>query len=166
MASAGTELFVYGTLRHDQPEHARYCRGVSGWQPAQVRGRLFRLVEGYLLLVVPPGAILGRATDDAAADEGRRRALAPEAVMDAVRALDEAGGSWVSGELIAFEDAAVAWPPLDRWEGVSAGRDSVYARVVMPVRTDDPVRPWNVAWVYVATRAPTGAVPVGGTPVV
>lgn len=154
-----TELFVYGTLRHDQPEHARYCRGVAGWRPARLRGRLFRLVEGYLLLVLPPAAILHRATPEPGADEAWRRAVARSGLARADAVMERAAaGGWVAGELLAFADAAAAWPPLDRWEGASMSGHSVYARVVVPVHTGDAARPLAVAWVYAATRAPVGAV--------
>jgi len=158
-ATSPTELFVYGTLRHDQPEHARYCRGVTGWRPARLRGKLFRLVEGYLLLVVPPAAILHRATPEPAADEAWRRAVAVGGLARADRAMEQAGGGWIEGELLAFAEAAVAWPPLDRWEGTSTSGDaSTYSRVVVPVHTGDVARPLVAAWVYASTRAPAGAV--------
>jgi gamma-glutamylcyclotransferase (GGCT)/AIG2-like uncharacterized protein YtfP len=158
-ATSPTELFVYGTLRHDQPEHAMYCRGVSGWRPARLRGRLFRIVEGYLLLVVPPAAILHRATPEPAADEAWRRAIARAGLARADAAMENAaGGGWVAGELLAFVDAAAAWPPLDHWEGASTSGHSVYARVVVPVHTGDAARPLAAAWVYAATRVPAGAV--------
>lgn len=162
-ATSPTELFVYGTLRHDQPEHSRYCRGVTGWRPARLRGRLFRIVEGYLLLVVPPAAILHRATPQPAADEAWRRAVGARGVARAAEALDRAAGSrWIAGELLAFADAAAAWPPLDHWEGASTHGSSVYARVVVPVATNDPARPLVAAWVYAATRPPAGAVELSG----
>lgn len=157
---APTELFVYGTLRHDQPEHARYCRGVTGWREARLRGRLVRIVEGYLLLVVPPAAVLHRATADAAADEARRRALDPTALAHAAQALERAGISWIRGELLAFADAGVAWPPLDRWEGASLDGRGVYARVVVPVWCGHERSAPAAAWVYAATQAPAGAVDV------
>ncbi len=164
-ATSPTELFVYGTLRHDQPEHARYCRGVTGWRRARLRGRLFRLVEGYRLLVVPPAAILHRATHAPEVDETARRAIAARDLAQAADARDRAAGThWIPGELLAFADAATAWPPLDRWEGASTHRDSVYVRVVVPVAVDDPERPLVAAWVYAASRAPAGAVELAAPP--
>jgi len=157
-ATSPTELFVYGTLRHDQPEHARYCRGVTGWRPARMRGKLFRLVEGYLLLVVPPGAILHRATRGPAADESWRRAITSDELARTTEAMERAGASWIEGEVLAFRDAADAWPPLDRWEGTAIEGDSVYARVVVPVHTGEAARPLIAVWVYAATRPPPGAV--------
>ncbi len=161
-AISPTELFVYGTLRHDRPEHARYCRGVTGWRPARMRGKLFRLVEGYLLLVVPPAALLHRATREPAADEAWRRAITADGLARTAAAMERTGASWVEGELLAFSDATLAWPPLDRWEGTSLEGDSVYARVVVPVHTGDAAGSLIAAWVYAATRPPPGAVELTG----
>lgn len=144
-----TQLFVYGTLRHDEPEHARFCRGGTGWQPARVRGRLVRIPEGYLLLVVPPSAILQRASVDAAADESQRATIADAAIKRAEAAATEDKWGWIDGELLTFADAAVAWPPLDEWEGCSPGRDTVYQRFVVPVRVGERA---ISAWGYVTTR--------------
>lgn len=159
-----TELFVYGTLRHDQPEHARHCRGVDGWRPARLRGRLFRIAEGYLLLVLPTAAILHRATDRPEADEARRRAIARSELGRAAEALTASGGTMLAGELLSFRDAAAAWPPLDAWEGTSSRDDPVYARVIVPVETGETDRPWIAAWVYAAVRPPAGAVELPGPP--
>ena len=155
-----TELFVYGTLRHDQPEHARYCRGVVGWQPARVFGRLFRIREGYRLLVLPPQAILVRASPAAGLDEQRRRALSPAELADAAARLLRTGGGWIRGELLRFADAAEAWPPLDAWEGTSTHGDSIYARIVVPVEQPDGSGLFVPAWVYGAVEPPAGAVEI------
>lgn len=157
---APTELFVYGTLRHDQPEHARYCRGVTAWTRARLRGRLYRIVEGYRLLVLPAVAILQRATDDPHADDMSRRAFSPAVIEAAAAAASRADpeATWIEGELLRFAEAAMAWPPLDAWEGTSTHGDSVYARVVVPVYPADPDQPPRAAWVYASTRVPAGAV--------
>jgi gamma-glutamylcyclotransferase (GGCT)/AIG2-like uncharacterized protein YtfP len=156
-----TELFVYGTLRHDQPEHARYCRGVTGWRRARLCGRLFRLTEGYLLLVLPSAAILHQATGDPVADETRRQVVDPASLARSAAAMQGADGArWIEGELLVFSDAAPAWPPLDRWEGVSPGVSSVYARLVVPVLVEDAAQSVITAWVYAATHPPVGALEV------
>jgi len=144
------QLFVYGTLLHDQPEHAQFCRGVTGWQPARVRGRLVRIPEGYLLLVVPPSAILQRASVDAAIDETQRAAVSEVAVAQAQAAGEEDAWEWIDGELLTFADAVVAWPPIDEWEGFVPGRETVYLRCVIPVFVGDDV---TAAWSYVTTQA-------------
>lgn len=158
--AAGAELFVYGTLRHDQPEHARYCRGVLGWKPARLRASLWRIPAGYRLAVVPPGAVLFDATTDAIADERRRSAIdAPQLARAASAATDETTG-WIEGELLAFSDAALAWPPLDAWENSAPGEPGMYPRRVVPVEVCARDARWRViaAWAYVGTRPAAGAV--------
>ncbi len=159
-APPATELFVYGTLRHDQPEHARFCRGVMHWRRARVRGRLWRLPSGYLLLVVPAEDARLRATSDAAADEIRRARLKP-AVVDRGGSGD---ASWINGEVLFFRDAALAWPPIDRWEDCTPGREGAYQRCAVPARVRAAERaPETLAlvWAYVATEPPPGAFPSG-----
>lgn len=146
---AETRLFVYGTLRHDQPEHALYCRGVTSWLPARVRGRLARIPEGYLLLVVPPQAILHRATAAAVADESRRKAIDDAAANAAAASGCGDGWTWIEGELLTLADASAAWPLLDEWEGFRPEQSTVYQRCVIPVQVGDVMR---AAWAYVTTR--------------
>lgn len=147
---AETQLFVYGTLRHDQPEHARFCRGVTGWQPARVRGRLVRIPEGYLLLEVPRSAVLQRASIDAAADELARAGINQVAIEQAHAAGDTGPWEWIDGELLTFADAAMAWPPLDEWEGFTPGGDAVYQRCVIPVSVGGAM---TAAWAYITNRS-------------
>lgn len=157
-----SSLFVYGTLRHDQPEHARYCRGVTGWRPARVRGRLCRLAEGYLLLVVPREDILLPASTDAAADEHRRAALSAGWALHPAPSSNSPEADWIDGELLEFADATIAWPPLDKWEGFVPGRPGAYQRCVVPVAvgaTDEGPAAIVAAWCYVAVEPPAGAVP-------
>jgi hypothetical protein len=72
-------------------------------------------------------------------------------------------GHWVEGEVIAFRDAAEAWPPLDAWEDFAPGKPAFYPRVVVPVEIVDP-QPGEssliAAWAYVASSAPAGSVPL------
>lgn len=148
---AETQLFVYGTLRHDQPEHARFCRGLTGWEPARVRGQLTRISEGYLLLVVPDSAVLLRASTDAAADEVKRAKIDQAALAPGYGAGDAGSCDWIEGELLTFADAAVAWPPLDEWEGFTPDGDAVYQRSVIPVSVGGAM---TAAWAYVTTELP------------
>lgn len=153
-----TQLFVYGTLRHDQPEHAKYCRGVTGWQPARVRGQLWMLTAGYRIVTLARSAVLLNATADAAGDEMRRAAL----VAGQEPLADDSG--WIEGELLSFRDAVIAWPPLDGWEDFSpTRRTGSYARVVVPVEIGDRAHPRRIAaWMYAATEAPPGATLMSG----
>jgi gamma-glutamylcyclotransferase (GGCT)/AIG2-like uncharacterized protein YtfP len=152
-----TALFVYGTLRHDQPEHRRFCRGVYAWQPARVRGRLFRVPAGHRLVVVPPTSVLLHATNDATADEQRRATLSPQFLSDAANPSVADGADWIDGELLRFRDAAVAWPSLDAWEDSTPGRAGFYPRCVVPVSVGESILP---VWAYVATEPAPGAVPL------
>jgi gamma-glutamylcyclotransferase (GGCT)/AIG2-like uncharacterized protein YtfP len=153
-----TELFVYGTLRHDQPEHAKYCRGVTGWRPARLRAALWLLPAGYRIATVSPEAVLLTATADPLADESKRSALAA-ADVDAAGAIDAATAPWLDGEVLSFRDAGEAWPPLDRWEEFTPGGGGCYARVVIPVEVIAAGgEPRLIAcWAYVATETPPGA---------
>lgn len=153
--ASGTQLFVYGTLRHDQPEHARYCRGVRGWRPARVRGRLVPSPGGHRLLVVPPQAVFGWATADALADEARRRDITPEVMQQAAAA--RAGDDelvWIDGELLEFADATVAWPPIDAWEDAAPGQRGLYRRGLLPVEIPGAAGGQQLlaAWAYFAVE--------------
>jgi gamma-glutamylcyclotransferase (GGCT)/AIG2-like uncharacterized protein YtfP len=158
-----TELFVYGTLRHDQPEHAQHCRGVLGWRRARMRGGLWTILAGYRLLVVEANAVLLQATRDAEADEARRRELPMSALVHAASVASARGLRWVEGEVLTFGDAAEAWPPLDAWENSAPGEPALYPRVVVPVELmegPDGETSLIAAWAYVASRAPLGATPL------
>jgi gamma-glutamylcyclotransferase (GGCT)/AIG2-like uncharacterized protein YtfP len=157
MSSA--ELFVYGTLRHDQPENERFIPPHTPWQRARVRGRLVTIPSGYDLLVVPAAGVLGEATRDAGADEARRAAVMPDATRRAFAAMGKVDGETIAGELLTLRDAAAAWPPIDGWEDFVPGRSGAYARLVVPVECGDESGHWRLlaAWVYAATRAPAGS---------
>lgn len=147
-----TQLFVYGTLRHDRPEHHRFCRGVTGWSRARVRGRLWRIPEGYLLLEIPPTSVLLVATDDPLADEKCRVDLR----MPPAEPTD---WPWIEGELLDFRNAPEAWPPIDEWECFVPGEECVYPRCVVPVEVGDGDL-WSprLAWAYATIRVPAGSV--------
>lgn len=159
-----TELFVYGTLRHDQPEHARFCQGVTGWRPARIRARLWLLPAGYRIATVARDAVLMPASANAVVDEARRRTLAPATITATASALlADTAAPWLAGEVLSFAHAAEAWPPLDRWEEFTPGRPGFYQRAVVPVHLAGPEdAPQRViaAWAYVALDVPPGALPV------
>ena len=150
-----SQLFVYGTLRHDQPEHERYCRGVTGWRRARIRGQLWRIPEGYLLLEVPQASVLMEAADDADADEFRRLQLDVPAPADGE-------WPWIEGEVLSFRNASEAWPPIDAWEGFVTGKSNVYPRCVVPVEILDGGG-WSrdLAWAYATLRVPPASVVLG-----
>jgi gamma-glutamylcyclotransferase (GGCT)/AIG2-like uncharacterized protein YtfP len=154
-----TELFVYGTLRHDQPEHAKYCRGVTGWKPARLRAQRWMLPQRYLLAVVPADALLLLASLDLVVDEVRRLQLSVAALAAASQAGESPAFPWVVGEVLFFRDAVEAWPSLDRWEEFMPGGSGAYARAVVPAEVDGEVYP---VWAYVATSAPPGSILISG----
>ncbi|MGH8019250.1 MAG: gamma-glutamylcyclotransferase [Opitutaceae bacterium] len=155
-APHATQLFVYGTLRHDKPEHARFCRGVTHWRRARVRGRLWQLSSGYLMLVLSARDVLLHATSDAAADERLRARLEPAAANRE----DASDASWIEGEVLFFRDAAIAWPPIDRWEDYTPGQAGAYQRCVVPAKVcaaENATEALAFVWAYVATKPPPGA---------
>ena len=153
-----TSLFVYGSLRHDQPDHGRFCRGLLGWRPARVRGRLYQIPSGYPLVAVPAAAALAHATSEPAFDEVRRRAVPTESVALAFMTMAGEPWYWIEGELLQRGAPARAWPPLDAWEDFVPGRSSLYARCLIPVQIEDDDGPQLApAWAYVATATPAGS---------
>jgi len=134
-------LFVYGTLKRGGRFHERYCDGVLAIEVASVRGRVHRLPQGYLTLVVPEETILARGTTDAAADVRRQETIVAEA------APQDPTWSDVPGELLTFDDPQKRLPRIDRLEGFHPGADSLYQRVLLPIRGANGLR--AAAWAYV-----------------
>ncbi len=134
-------LFVYGTLKRGGRFHERYCKGVLAIEAASVRGRVHRLPQGYLALVVPEEAILARGTADAAADARRQVTVVAEAE------LHDPTWSDVPGELLTFDDPEERLPRIDGLEGFHPGAESLYLRVLLPIRRANGLR--VAAWAYV-----------------
>jgi gamma-glutamylcyclotransferase (GGCT)/AIG2-like uncharacterized protein YtfP len=134
-------LFVYGTLKRGGRFHERYCNGVLSIEPASVRGRVRQLPQRYLVLVVPEETILARGTADAAADAHRQAAVVAEAeAQDPI-------WSEVPGELLTFDDPQTRLPRIDQLEGFRPGAESLYRRVLLPVRC--ATGSTLAAWAYV-----------------
>lgn len=134
-------LFVYGTLRRGGRFHERHCKGVLSIEAASVRGRVQQLPQGYLVLVVPEGTILAQGTADTTADTLRQASVVAEP-----KALDP---TWddVPGELLTFDDPQTRLPRLDRLEGFRPGAESLYRRVLLPIRRASGSS--LAAWAYV-----------------
>jgi len=134
-------LFVYGTLKRGGRFHERYCKGVLSIEPASVRGRMQQLPQGYPVLVVPEGTILARGTSDPDADARRQARVVAEC--------ESHDPSWgdVPGELLTFDDPQRCLPRIDKLEGFRPGAESLYRRVLLPIRcaTDSSL----TAWAYV-----------------
>jgi gamma-glutamylcyclotransferase (GGCT)/AIG2-like uncharacterized protein YtfP len=134
-------LFVYGTLKRGGRFHERYCQGVLSIEAASVRGRVQQLAQGYVALVVPEGTILAQGTADAAADARRQASVVAEA-----KAADPTWSD-VPGELLTFDDPQTRLSRLDRLEGFRPGAESLYRRVLLPIRRASGSS--LAAWVYV-----------------
>jgi gamma-glutamylcyclotransferase (GGCT)/AIG2-like uncharacterized protein YtfP len=153
-------LFVYGTLKRGQRNHARFLSGVRQIEPAAVVGRLYQLPVGYPMLAVPPESILAIGTADYPADEQLELRLcetAPQRLEAASPSQSDAATQWciVQGEVITFDDPAARLPKLDRLEQFVPGGESFYDRVLIR-----PLAPLSgVLWTYVASggRLPEGA---------
>ena len=147
-------LFVYGTLRRGHPNHDRFCRGFLFVERATVPGTLRWLSPIIPMLEVPEGLILEVGTDDPLADVATQARWAQR--------LEELGQDYgpggeaatrghvgaVVGEVFVFDDPEARLPRLDALEGFRPGGNSLYSRVLLPIRADSthiiPV------WVYVA----------------
>lgn len=135
------KLFVYGTLKHGQRNHERFCRGAATVERATVRGRLYDLPLGFPALVVPEDDVRAVGTADYAADAalpGRIGTREPEPL---------AGWDTVHGELMTFDDPEERLPKIDGLEGFRPGVEGFYTRVLVPVMLTEGGR-CVLAWAY------------------
>lgn len=145
-------VFVYGTLKRGERNHARYAANACRIEPAAIVGRLWRRHTGTPILELPPGAALAPGTNDPLADLATqqrfslpRRAGAPSVWLPYFVE--------VRGELCFFEDVSTALPHLDELEEFVAGQPSLYDRVLAPL-----IHPTvGAAWTYVIPAAHTAA---------
>ena len=142
-------LFTYGTLKSDQPEHAQHCLPPLSILPAQARGALWRLREGYPILQIEPELAVLDASKDNAADWS--------AALQAGRAgtPPQLEGSWIEGELFEVPLEANALEKMDAWENFIPGVKSPYQRRVIWVK--DAHGADRVAWAYVCYSPPDWA---------
>lgn len=142
---------MYGTLKHSQPAHRRYCVGCIDVQPATVLGRLYLSHAGYPTLVVPDQTILARATAEAAADLEVERVAAAD--VQGEKNERPKVGDWlpVEGEVLSFESQSRLLAVLDRYEDCKPGLPSLYERVLVSVYVGDRSLP---AWTYVSPTPP------------
>lgn len=138
-----TRLFVYGTLRLGQANHARFCANATDIVPAITWGRLYALDLGFPALEVPAGHILAQGTDDPLAD------AATQVGWPEVR-LERPEGDWdlIEGELMTFANPGWDLPPIDGLEGFRTTGHCLYRRVLVPVQCEARSVP---AWTYDAT---------------
>ncbi len=137
-------LFVYGSLMPGAANWRRYCEHrVAELAPARVRGRLYKLSDGYLALEQPP---------------------ADPAALDSL--------PWVRGWRLVLHNAEVlrAIDRLEDFDPVRLVAENGYLRERIACFGDDAATaPLGDAWVYTMTPARLareGAVempPVGAT---
>lgn len=144
-------LFAYGTLRSDQPEHQRYGPVSLSRSAASVPGELYQLDEGYPILRVPRKAILKVASGDWKQDWEYALSL----VAGRTSIVTDIESFPVKGELIELPLEGDALVRPDQWEGFTIGGSSVYQRVVVPALLAD--RSVFPAWAYVCLDVPKSA---------
>jgi gamma-glutamylcyclotransferase (GGCT)/AIG2-like uncharacterized protein YtfP len=142
MSQTPIRLFVYGTLKRGQANHARFCANATDIAPAVTWGRLYALDRGFPTLEVPPEQILAHSADDPLADAATQ-ARWPEVRFDR----PERDWDLIHGELLTFADPWRDLPPIDRLEGFRPPGHSLYCRVLVPVRSDNRTLPLP-AWTY------------------
>lgn len=143
MEATLVSVFVYGSLKRGQVNHAR-CDGYLGAREASVPGRLWTLPEGWPALEVTPGLRLALGSLDYAEDAALSRPY-----TRAVHAPTPAAPlRWITGEVLTFDDPEARLPALDRFEGYDADGHSLYERWLVPVRFADGR--WMAAWTYLA----------------
>lgn len=143
-------IFVYGTLMSDQPEHLRFEVKAQTITPASVPGRLYRLQEGYPLLVAPSECRLLEASSDPLADWTKAEQLT-------LPPLDADSAPRIEGELLEIPLHPVALRSMDEWEGFEPGRLSIYQRAIVPAQAEGRALP---AWAYVSSDPPASAEPL------
>jgi gamma-glutamylcyclotransferase (GGCT)/AIG2-like uncharacterized protein YtfP len=166
-ASTRLEVFVYGTLKRDQVNHASFCRGAAAIEEAWTLGRLFHLAAGYPALEIVPGCLLDDATGQLAADlalqERWQEQLRAEPPHVGEPTMDGAAERRVFGERVVFDDPDIRLPRLDRLEGFRHGRRSLYRRVLILTWTGREAVP-RPAWTYVQASPQGTLVPSGRWP--
>lgn len=144
-------VFVYGTLKSGESNHAHYCEGALKVEASTTRGKLYNLPYGFPGLCVPEDAIIAAGTTDYLADADLQSSTV--AKSDAPAAMDV-----VHGEVLTFEDALTRLPAFDALEGYTPGANSLYRRVLYPVEVGGA----NIlAWLYHIPR-PAGEYLPGG----
>lgn len=151
-APAPLAVFVYGTLKRGQRNHARYTAGARSIEPCAVVGRLWRRHTGTPILELPPDVALAPGTGDYAADLATQRRFASPRSPHATN-VRLPRFVHVRGELCLFDDAESALRHLDELEEFVPGAESLYDRVLAPI-----IHPAiGAAWTYVIPSHRTAA---------
>lgn len=160
---AELKIFVYGTLKRGFANHDRYCRGLLRTEPARMRGRLFKLTPGIPIMTVPAEDILGRGSENIAADLELQRRFATLCGTEHPRGDkrgDRPGWKNISGELLVFGDPEAELPRMDNLEDFRPGKPSTYVRALVRAALADGSR--VPAWTYVAGCATADLQEYGG----
>ena len=150
-------LFVYGTLKHGERNHERFCRGANTIEAATVRGILYDLPLGFPALVVPKQNVRATGTRDYPGDAKL------SCVVDAPSPEDLEGWDVVRGELLRFDNPNVRLAEIDDLEGFRPGERCFYTRVLVaatPLRGGEAVLSWAYSVAEGSgTRLPGGVWP-------
>tara|TARA_B100000519_G_scaffold193521_1_gene196215 strand:+ start:1317 stop:1829 length:513 start_codon:yes stop_codon:yes gene_type:complete len=147
-------LFAYGTLRAEEQESSLHGPVRLSASPAKAPGSLYTLKEGYPIMLVEPNIKVVTASYEWDADWE----LACSRLESCSYAYAKPPS--IEGELIEIPLESNAFDKSDTWEGFSVGSNSVYQRMVIPVRRNDGrILP---AWVYACLAIPAEAAPFNG----
>ena len=147
-------LFAYGTLRAEEQESSLHGPVRLSASPAKAPGSLYTLKEGYPILLVEPNIKVVTASYEWDADWE----LACSRLESCSYACPKPSN--IEGELIEIPLESNTFDKSDAWEGFSVGSNSVYQRMVIPVRRNDGrILP---AWVYACLAIPAEAAPFKG----
>lgn len=144
-------VFVYGTLKRGERNHARYCGSAVMIEPASVLGRLFFLRAGYPMLQVPSDLILATGTSDPMADLATQLRFGNHSSDHNASATDD----WepIEGEILSFAEGSPVLSRLDRLEDFRPDDPAAtYLRALVPLLGGAAP-----AWTYVA---PNGRLPI------
>lgn len=147
-------LMVYGTLKRGYWNYDRYCRNAIDIRPATTWGRLYALPAGYPALEIPQEHILAHGTDGPLADAATQAHIAGELASMSDRPGPSGDWDLIHGEVITFADPTRDLPPIDHLEGFSAGRSSLYHRVLTYARF---ITEFSPVWAYIM-QSPSGGV--------
>lgn len=140
-------IFVYGSLKRGGQFHDEFCRDALSIEEAHVLGQL-DTTGRWPVLSVPDSLILVVGTSNPLADLATQErisafaesadVLAPVHLTRTTSMTAEGGphADWelIPGELITLDDPAARLGALDHLEGFRPGGESLYRRVLLPVR--------------------------------